>query len=170
MPDLNSNLFFPGSINETNKAKFAFVYQESYYCRLRFEKERVRTFGVQIKRIMVVDDNEPDQFYAKIVVRKFDERIEVITAFDGQQALEILSDMEKEPEIIFLDINMPGMDGHDFLKRYSAQSENPCVVIMLSTSEEDRDRIPTEQFDCVKMHLVKPLKPEYLEMLSSMTF
>lgn len=119
---------------------------------------------------MIVDDNEPDQFYAKIIVRKFNENIEVIPAFDGKQALELLSDSECNPEIIFVDINMPGMDGHDFLKKYSALSENPGVVVMLSTSKEERDRLTIEQFDCVRMHLVKPMKKEYLEMLSAENF
>lgn len=125
---------------------------------------------MDIKKIMIVDDNEPDQFYAKIIVRKFNENIEVIPAFDGKQALEMLSESDCNPEIIFLDINMPGMDGHDFLKKYTALSENPGVVVMLSTSKEDRDRLPIEQFDCVRMHLVKPMKQEYLEMLSTRDF
>ncbi len=126
--------------------------------------------GLDIRKIMIVDDNEPDQFYAKIIVRKFNENIEVIPAFDGKQALELLSDSECNPEIIFVDINMPGMDGHDFLKKYSALSENPGVVVMLSTSKEERDRLTIEQFDCVRMHLVKPMKKEYLEMLSAENF
>lgn len=125
---------------------------------------------MDIRKIMIVDDNEPDQFYAKIIVRKFNENIEVIPAFDGKQALELLSDSECNPEIIFVDINMPGMDGHDFLKKYSALSENPGVVVMLSTSKEERDRLTIEQFDCVRMHLVKPMKKEYLEMLSAENF
>ena len=125
---------------------------------------------MDIKRIMIVDDNEPDQFYARIIVRKFDENIEVIPAFDGKQELDLLSESDCNPEIIFLDINMPGMDGHDFLKKYSALSDSNGIVIMLSTSDEDRDRLPIEQFDCVRMHLVKPLKQEYLEMLSTRDF
>lgn len=125
---------------------------------------------MDIRKIMIVDDNEPDQFYARIIVRKFNENIEVIPAFDGKQALELLSDSECNPEIIFLDINMPGMDGHDFLKKYSSLSENPGVVVMLSTSKEERDRLTIEQFDCVRMHLVKPMKKEYLEMLSAENF
>ncbi|HMO21827.1 MAG TPA: response regulator [Candidatus Melainabacteria bacterium] len=125
---------------------------------------------MEISKIMIVDDNEPDQFYARIIVRKFNENIEVIPAFDGKQALELLSDSDCNPEIIFLDINMPGMDGHDFLKKYSALSENPGVVVMLSTSKEERDRLTIEQFDCVRMHLVKPMKKEYLEMLSAENF
>lgn len=125
---------------------------------------------MDIKKIMIVDDNEPDQFYAKIIVRKFNENIEVIPAFDGKQALEMLSESDCNPEIIFLDINMPGMDGHDFLKKYSALSESPGLVVMLSTSKEERDRLTIEQFDFVRMHLVKPMKQEYLEMLSAKNF
>lgn len=125
---------------------------------------------LEIKKIMIVDDNEPDQFYAKIIVRKFDENIEVMSAFDGEQALEMLAEIDSKPEIIFLDINMPGMDGHDFLKNYSSLSEKPGIVVMLTTSEEDRDRLPIEQYECVRMHLVKPLRKEYLEMLSRKKF
>jgi PAS domain S-box-containing protein len=91
-----------------------------------------------VRPIALVVDDEP---MARILVRIHLEKtgIEVIEAFDGEQALEVIKD--KRPHIVITDINMPGMDGFtllDRLKQESATKEIP-VIVMTSADGETRE-------------------------------
>jgi CheY-like chemotaxis protein len=117
--------------------------------------------------VMVIDDSEPDQFICKMMIEGYDPDIKILQAYDGQEALEILDATEHSPDVIFLDINMPRMDGHEFLAMYDKRDEaKSTVVVMLTSSsqEEDRDRSLAHQ--CVKSYLIKPLDAKNLEELS----
>lgn len=91
--------------------------------------------------VMLVDDNETDNFISKriIEITKFSKRVEVKSS--GKSALEYLkhfeNDAENLPSIIFLDINMPIVDGFVFLyefEKFGEIARNKCKVIILSTS------------------------------------
>lgn len=109
------------------------------------------------KSIMVIDDSEPDQFIAKNIIQKFDKDIEIFQAYDGQEALEILKDLPEQPGVIFLDINMPRMNGHEFLDEYSQWEKQANVVIMLTSSDQEKDREKSVAHKCVKKYFTKPL-------------
>jgi len=108
--------------------------------------------------IMVVDDSEPDQFINKAVIGKYDPIITLMQAYDGQEALDMLAEGSCKPDVIFLDINMPGMDGHTFLDIYDTQqAENSAMVVMLTSSAQERDRERSTIYKCVKRYFLKPL-------------
>ena len=67
------------------------------------------------RRVLVVDDSDADQFLSKLMIRRFDPSIQVLQAYDGREALAVLDAMEEPPDAVFLDINMPVMNGHEFL-------------------------------------------------------
>ncbi|MBC8110181.1 MAG: response regulator, partial [Verrucomicrobia bacterium] len=88
---------------------------------------------------MLVDDNDTDNFISKriIEITKFAKRIEVKNS--GKSALEYLekeaNNAENLPNIIFLDINMPIVDGFVFLFEFENFGEivrNKCKVVILS--------------------------------------
>ena len=92
--------------------------------------------------VMLVDDNDTDNFISKriIEITKFSHRVEVKSS--GKGALDYLKEHENEPEnlpsIIFLDINMPIVDGFVFLYEFEKFNElvrNKCKVIILSSSD-----------------------------------
>ncbi|MBL4635236.1 MAG: response regulator [Kofleriaceae bacterium] len=122
---------------------------------------------MNINSVMVIDDSEPDQFLAKIIIRKFDSNIEIFQAYDGQEALENLGKLSKPPDIIFLDINMPRMNGHEFLEVYDTWEEQSVVVVMLTSSDQERDKEKSMSHRCVKKYFTKPLDLSGLNSLSA---
>lgn len=121
---------------------------------------------MNVKLVMVIDDSEADQFLAKSILRRFDNSIEVVQAYDGVEALSLLTDMATPPDVIFLDINMPRMNGHEFLKEYDQWSNRSAVVIMLTSSEQDKDIAKAEKMQCVYKYCTKPLDKNDLESIS----
>jgi len=66
--------------------------------------------------LLYVDDDEDDQELFQMAVAEIDERIECISAFDATTAWQRLIDLEWKPDAIFLDLNMPVIDGREFLR------------------------------------------------------
>lgn len=122
---------------------------------------------MRLQRILSVDDSETDQFYVKAIINAFDPNIQIKQAYDGREALDILLDRSQNtPDLIFLDINMPGMNGHEFLKEYNAVSENKSpIVIILTSSSEESDIEKTKEYNNVIEYLTKPLRHETLAAL-----
>jgi len=124
---------------------------------------------------MVVDDNEADQFLAKYAIEEYRREaglssLEILTAFDGEEALAILEELppEEQPDIIFLDINMPRMDGFGFLEAYSKLEEPHCrVVVMVTSSDAEEDRSRTREYSMVQKYLGKPLSMEDIKGIVS---
>jgi len=106
--------------------------------------------------VMIVDD-EPD-FVEMLSLRLTDQGHRVRSAGNGQEALEALK--EEEPEVIVLDIKMPGMDGIETLKTIRAR--HPLVEIILLTGHGSIDTavegLKSGAFD----YLLKPAKFEEL--------
>ncbi|HET6243450.1 MAG TPA: response regulator [Bacteroidia bacterium] len=116
--------------------------------------------------ILLVDDNAADNYFHKIIIKEmnFTENIEV--ALDGEEALTFVKkENQIPPELIFLDINMPRMDGWDFLEAYrelSEEQKSDTIVIMLTTSLNPEDEKKAEQFAEVVGFKIKPLTVEML--------
>ena len=111
----------------------------------------------KLKMIMVVDDNETDQFLNEVIIEKFDPSIQVVKMYDGQEALDYFSRNEPIPDIVFLDINMPGMNGFQFLEQFDASIAPSIKIFMLSSSEQDDDKKKALSYDVVKEYLPKPM-------------
>lgn len=96
----------------------------------------------KIKRFLLTDDDKDDRDLFSEALSSIDPGIVYHWAEDGKQALRMLdSKTIEKPDIIFLDINMPVMNGWellDKLKQNSAYKDVP--VIMYTTSSEERDR------------------------------
>jgi len=89
---------------------------------------------------LLADDDADDKTLFCEALSEIDPDIICHTASDGQQALAILSDKEKKPNIIFLDINMPVMDGWQCLGKLKEHADHKNIpVIMYSTSSYQRD-------------------------------
>jgi CheY-like chemotaxis protein len=90
------------------------------------------------KRLLVVDDDRDDTELFTEAVEILDSTVQCINAVHGKEALEKLtSDAISMPDIIFLDINMPVMDGWAFLEQMKAiENVKDIPVIMYSTSSE----------------------------------
>jgi CheY-like chemotaxis protein len=120
---------------------------------------------MEVSCILVVDDSESDQFISQLMIESYDPNIVVLSAYDGQEALEMLASDECKPDLILLDINMPRMNGHEFLEEYSKKYDKQAVVMMLTSSEQEADRERAMAYSCVKTYLIKPLDESQLEAI-----
>ena len=101
----------------------------------------------QLPEILIVDDDDIDIMAVRRALAKVAEVSRVHVAHDGVQALDMLKDPDREskgpgsPCVVLLDINMPRMNGFDFLERIRADEQlRDLIVFVLSTSDSPRDR------------------------------
>jgi CheY-like chemotaxis protein len=120
--------------------------------------------------VMLVDDNDTDNFISKriIEITGFSDRVEVKNS--GRAALDYLNVNQNNPEelpnIIFLDINMPIVDGFVFLyefEKFNDLIRNKCKVIILSSSDNKRDIDKIVNNNYVIKFITKPLTEISLE-------
>lgn len=117
--------------------------------------------------VLIVDDNEVDRYILKRQLEKIGVN-SIMEKSDGCEALEFLRDYDQNaklfpdefpPVIIFLDINMPKVNGFDFLKEFALmRSKNELssiVVCMYSSSERPEDKERVSQYDFVESFIVK---------------
>ena len=122
--------------------------------------------------ICIIDD---DSIYRFTIVRTLEiEKVAetIITFADGEEAIQFiqenLGDQSKLPDVIFLDINMPIMDGWQFLEEYEKifDTLGKTIIIYLVTSSIDpADMDRAKKISLITRYLTKPLKPESLRSL-----
>jgi len=118
---------------------------------------------------MLIDDNEATNFHHQIIIEDADCCNELVIFEYADEALEYLKDNSKTPPtVIFLDINMPRMNGWEFLEEYKKLEENrksQIVIVMLTTSLNESDKEKAAQISEVADFKHKPLMEEMLEKL-----
>lgn len=123
-------------------------------------------------RIMVIDDNYIDRYIAERNLIKFN-LADLVQLFEsGSDALEYLmvhsGEASELPQMIFLDIRMPGMDGFEFLEQYArlpSLVHDTCSIIMLSSSIDTLDLNRIKENPFVRKFMNKPLEKRKLEDL-----
>ncbi|MNL11032.1 transcriptional regulator NarL [compost metagenome] len=124
------------------------------------------------KKILVIDDNPTDRYIAKRMAEKYHFAEEIILQESALEALEYIKSLESTPELlpqfIFLDINMPGMNGYEFLEEYGKLSETiktNCIILMITTSIHPDDFKRAENNPSVFRFLNKPLDREKFRLI-----
>jgi len=114
----------------------------------------------------LIDDDDVVNILNTIQVRQTG-RVESILAIQSaEKALETLSTFQREnkwPSLIFVDINMPGMNGWEFIDQFResfSAHKQKCVICMLSSSLDPRDMQKAAQSDMVDHYASKPLTQE----------
>ena len=122
------------------------------------------------KSLLLVEDTEVDRRLAVRVLRKVWPELEVLEACDGREAIGILERRgDALPDIILLDVNMPTMNGHEFLETwYEERGAEIPVVMMLTSSNQSLDRERAARFGCVRDYLVKPITRETAARLAEL--
>jgi CheY-like chemotaxis protein len=119
-----------------------------------------------MKSVLLIEDDETFHYLCKRAFKNQEPPVELMIAFDGVEALELLEEKSQTPDLILVDINMPRMNGHEFLEEYSKRSPGSIpVVAMLSSSEDQRDRDKAMKYDFVQDYLVKPLVSKHMDHL-----
>jgi len=123
-------------------------------------------------RIMLVEDDRGDQKLISSSIRAQKVANDLFIVESGEEALDYLSHDDADhppPDLILLDLNMPGMGGKEFLRRLKADPRHDTIpVVILTTSDCDRDVV-----DSYKLHasgyVKKPVRlKEFQEVISAM--
>ena len=119
--------------------------------------------------ILLIDDDKDDNFLHTRTIKKSDITKEVASFLDAEDALAYLKSAEsKKPDLIFLDINMPKMNGWDFLNEYTKLPDDKkgSIVVMLTTSVNPDDKHKALSFQNVVSYTNKPLtQMELLDLI-----
>ena len=129
--------------------------------------------------VMLVDDNEIDNLINQKMIEAANITENIFTHTGARSAIEFLKNCEKiqqtgvkniMPEMIFLDIDMPLMDGFQFLDEFdklSEETKKSCNVVMLTSSINPQDVNKSKKYSYVKKYINKPLSQENLQKLFS---
>jgi CheY-like chemotaxis protein len=130
-----------------------------------------------IGTVMLVDDNDTDNFISRRIIEITEFSNNVIVKNSGKDALDYLEENREIPDaipdIIFLDINMPIVDGFVFLyeyEKFSNSVKDKCRVIILSSSDNKRDIDKIINNDFVIKFVTKPLTEKTLEEIKDLEY
>ncbi|MEM1337077.1 MAG: response regulator [Bacteroidota bacterium] len=116
-----------------------------------------------INKILLLDDNKATNFIHKKFIRMTGCAKEVVSFEIGANALQYLEDKENSfPNLIFVDINMPTMNGWEFFEHFSKidrVERESCRSILLTTSLSPNDEDQMAEVKAVDEILIKPLEP-----------
>ena len=121
-----------------------------------------------LRKIMVVDDSELIHNMYRLMLKKYN-GISILSAMNGKEALEKLS-IEQEIDLILLDINMPVMNGIQFLEHVKKQSLYSGIpIIIISTEGKEEDTLRGLKLGA-RGYIVKPFKSMVLHNLIDSIF
>jgi CheY-like chemotaxis protein len=124
----------------------------------------------RVINILLVEDDEVDVMTVKRAFQKANITNPLYVASNGIEALEVLRKEELPPQrrLILLDVNMPKMNGIEFLREVRADPKLQTVsVVVLTTSNEERDRIEAFKLN-VAGYLLKPVTfGQFAEVMST---
>jgi len=129
---------------------------------------------MKLKHVLLIDDNPIDNYLSEEIIasQKITEKISVMDS--APKALEYLRKLQNNreafPDVIFLDIRMPVMDGFGFLEEYSKFPHDVIAkasVFMLTSSDDPNDIKRVTQNPLIKNYFTKPLDGEMLNGLGS---
>lgn len=117
------------------------------------------------KRIHLIDDDPLNNMINRKLIMKFLPEALITEDIDARIALERIKN-ELTPDLILLDLNMPGMNGWEFLDNFQKIGKNITVYI-LTSSIDSADYRKAQKYKLVKKYIEKPLNPDIITNLFS---
>jgi len=125
-----------------------------------------------INNLMVIDDDEVDQLLYRRVVERSGIVTSLVAFTRPAEALEFLRNAGSDiPDLILLDIRMPGMDGFEFLDHLAneiSELYSQLRVVMVSTSTDPSDASRASSYSAVKSYINKPISGPQLRDLAQL--
>lgn len=131
----------------------------------------------QIDTLMMVDDDQVYLYLAKKAILDAGVTRNIMLMYNGRDALDYLEKNRQSetelPELIFLDLTMPVMDGWEFLEEYTQLQPRigkPIIIYVVSSSISPDDIERARNISTVTDYLIKPVTREmYLEIVKNLT-
>lgn len=121
----------------------------------------------KIDTFCIIDDDDIYQFTTSLLLKKSDLVNKIIVFSNGLKAINFLKEeignKENIPDILFLDVNMPVMDGWEFLEEYLLirhMLPKTVVIYMVSSSVDEKDVLKAKSISALSGYLVKPISSE----------
>lgn len=123
-------------------------------------------------RVFIIDDDPIHQRIAQIMISKHNLFDEYFSYTDAQKALDFLQENKKNeetlPDVILLDLNMPVLDGWDFLETFETlikEFKKNIRVFIVSSSVDEKDLLRSKSYVGVKGFISKPLSPDIIRSI-----
>ncbi len=122
--------------------------------------------------ILLVDDDEATNYLHELYIREWGFAENIYKALNGQEALDFLKNNEAfqrdRPSLILLDVNMPIMNGFEFMEAYEKMEDDfkaTQVVVMLTSSLHASDQARASELNTLDSFINKPLSREQMEKI-----
>ena len=124
----------------------------------------------RFNKVLLVDDDAATNFLAELAFSNLAIASEIQVASDGLDACELLK-LSSCPDIIFLDIRMPRMDGFEFLDYFNQLNVCKKVkIVMLTSSSRSEDKIKALTYNSVIEYIEKPLTEDVIQKIADTHF
>lgn len=128
------------------------------------------------KNIMLVDDDKIFNFLSEKTITSLGLANEIHFALNGKQALELLIEYKngniQKPDIIFLDLNMPIMNGYEFIEAFAAMDipgKETITIVVLTSSADEKDVKKAQEMG-IRYYFNKPLTKEEIKRMIGQEF
>ena len=129
-----------------------------------------------VKVCCIIDDDPIFIYGTKRIMKEVDFAENIIVYSNGQEAVDGLKEIINEkgilPEVIFLDLNMPIMNGWEFLDEYKNcqhDESKKTIIYIISSSVDPRDLERVKHYNQVDTYILKPITPDDLAKIISGT-
>ncbi len=111
------------------------------------------------KTLLIVDDEPHIRFLLKQSLEDLEQHgVELMLAGDGREALEVATAVR--PDLVFLDVMMPYLDGYEVCRRIKAMDRHICVILLTAKGQiVDKERGTAAGAD---QYITKPFDPDYI--------
>ncbi len=122
-----------------------------------------------MSKVFIIDDDSIHQRIAQIMIEKHRLFDEYRSYTEAEQALNYLrsnhADSAALPDVILLDLNMPVVDGWDFLEVFETfykNLEKQIRIFIVTSSVDEKDKLRAQEYSTVKGFISKPLSPDII--------
>ncbi|MFK7952118.1 MAG: response regulator [Ekhidna sp.] len=123
----------------------------------------------KLKKVLLIDDDEIVNSINKVIIQHAKFADEIIIENIAANAIDYIKGLDREdlPTAIFLDVNMPEMNGWDFVEEYDkiGVDKDDTKIIMLTSSINPRDQQRALSMNHIQAFVSKPLSPELLNQI-----
>jgi CheY-like chemotaxis protein len=106
--------------------------------------------------VLIIDDDEDDRFFMEQAFKANSPHTKLYLAANGQRALDLLGSAQPLPDVVLLDLNMPGLSGFEVLKRLKQSPRYRSIpVVILTTSDALADQEQSRQLGATEF-ITKP--------------